>query len=359
MRYRHILVLLILATFIPAHLNAQDQFAEKFIRAKVLEVEDMQTADSFPVQGAKLSLNSGEDKGAIISIENILTGNREDLRIRIGQTVILQHITKPDGSDNYSLQEIYRIPSIIWICAIFVLLAGLIGRKRGLMSLLGLIVSVLIISFVIIPLVLKGLDASVVSITGTFLIACSTIIIAHGFNKRSIIALLATCITLLLAIILAYFTVEFASLFGLGSEESIFLKLNSSVQVDPRGLLLAGIIIGALGVLDDITTAQVAVVNEIKKANPTYGFKKLYESGMSVGYEHIASTINTLALAYIGASLPMFLMFYIEQGAPVWVTLNSAFLIEEIIRTIIGSCALLFAAPIATLMAARLYARKT
>ena len=224
------------------------------------------------------------------------------------------------------------------------------------MSLFGLAVSVLIIAFFIFPLIITGWNAFAISVTGAFLIACSTILIAHGCNRRATLALAATCITLMFAVVLAFAGVEFANLFGLGSEESVFLKLDPSLHIDPKGLLLAGIIIGALGVLDDITTSQVSAVDEIRKANPAYGFRRLYKAGMSVGHEHIASMINTLALAYIGASLPMFLILFIGGGAPVWVTLNSAFLAEEIIRTLVGSSALLLATPISTFIAARSFA---
>ena len=136
----------------------------------------------------------------------------------------------------------------------------------------------------------------------------------------------------------------------------MFIQTGELSAVNLRGLLLGGIIIGALGVLDDITTAQTAAIDEISKANPRLGFRELYRSGTSIGREHIASLINTLALAYAGASLPILLLFSINEEMPMWTILNSEFMAEEIVRTLVGSSALLLAVPISTYLAARAFA---
>ena len=133
----------------------------------------------------------------------------------------------------------------------------------------------------------------------------------------------------------------------------MYLQSGLTAGVNLRGLLLGGMIIGCLGVLDDITTAQTAAVDEIRKANPNLTSKQLLQSGLSVGREHIASLINTLALAYAGASLPLLLLFQTNETFPLWVTLNSEFLAEEIVRTLVGSTTLLLAVPISTWCAAR------
>jgi len=145
-------------------------------------------------------------------------------------------------------------------------------------------------------------------------------------------------------------------LFGLGSEESLDLQYGALKNINLQGLLLAGIIIGALGVLDDITTAQTAAVAELKLANAKLSFDELYRRGMAVGKEHITSLVNTLALAYAGASLPMLLLFTVYQQ-PLWVTLNSEFVVEEVVRTVVGSLALTVAVPITTFLAAYWFSR--
>jgi uncharacterized membrane protein len=124
-----------------------------------------------------------------------------------------------------------------------------------------------------------------------------------------------------------------------------------------RGLLLGGIILGALGVLDDITTAQAAAVDELHRANPSLDARELYRRGLSVGREHITALVNTLFLAYAGASLPLFILFTIYNEVPVWVALNSEFVAEEVVRTLVGSMALILAVPITTAAAATIVSR--
>jgi uncharacterized membrane protein len=203
----------------------------------------------------------------------------------------------------------------------------------------------------VIPRIVQGGDPLVTSLVGCGLIACLSLYLAHGVKRRTSVALLATLMTLLIAIVLATLFVHIASLFGMGSEESLYLQMGQLQSVNLRGLLLGGMLLGALGVLDDITTAQCAVVDEVSKANPSLTPQQLRSAGASVGREHIASLINTLALAYAGASLPLLLLLDVNSDFPLWMTLNSEFLAEEIVRTLVGSMALLMAVPISTWLA--------
>lgn len=342
----------------PAKFYAQEEARIEYVKAKVLTVSTADDNGDNPQQTASLNLLTGPSKGDTITIDHSISGQREDLRLIAGQTVVLQLITQPDGATGYHFREFYRLPALGWLLLIFLLLGVIIGKKKGIMSLIGLAASFVIILRVIFPLIAAGGNPFLVSIAGSFLIAGFTMLISHGLKKRTWVALLATCITLIGTIIMAKLAVLLAHLFGLGSEESIFLQLDPATKIDPKGLLLAGIVIGALGVLDDITTAQVAAIDEVNKANPAYGFKKLYQAGLSVGHEHVASMINTLVLAYAGASLPLLMMFYVSEGEPVWVLLNSAFLAEEIVRTLVGSAALLLAIPVSTWLGAFFFSEK-
>ena len=359
---KRIFVTILLLLF-AAPVAAQEVNME-FVRAKVQSVEE--TDRNLPAgrqagetkQSVMLKLVSGPDKNQNVEIENSVIGNRDDLRIIEGEKVVLQRFTRPDGTVDYFFQEKYRIPSLIFLLILFFILGALIGGRKGVSSIIGLLVSIAFIVFLIIPLILKGTSPLLVTIIGSLLIACSTIYVAHGINRRTTLALTAVLFTLVFAVILAILAVYFSNLFGLGSEESVFLQFDSTSQINLRGVLLSGIIIGALGVLDDIATTQVAAIDELKRANPKYEFHNLYKSGISIGREHVAAMINTLALAYIGASLPLFLLFYINKDVPAWVTFNSAFLAEEIVRTLVGSAALLLAVPISTWLAAKAFSKK-
>ena len=222
----------------------------------------------------------------------------------------------------------------------------------GLQSVLGLFVSILILAAFVVPQIIHGKNPLLISFIGAFLIACTALYLAHGFSKKTSIALASTLLTLLVSAILAIIFVHTASLFGLGSEEAMYLQIGQTQNINLRGLLLGGIIIGALGVLDDITTAQTAAIAEIYRHNPRLKFRDLYRSGLTIGREHIASLVNSLALAYVGASMPLLLLFTVNRTSPLWVILNSEFIAEEIVRTLVGSATLLFAVPISTFFAA-------
>ncbi len=172
------------------------------------------------------------------------------------------------------------------------------------------------------------------------------------------IAVTSTFFALGLAEILGYFFIIGAKLLGNGSEEAYFIQAGYFGAINLQGLLLGGIIIGALGILNDITTAQSAAVEEIHGADKSLSFKQLYKKGSSIGREHIASLINTLVLVYVGSSLPLFLLFAVNSQQ-LWTVLNSSTIAEEIVRALVGSIALILAVPITTALAAYYFSSST
>lgn len=330
---------------------------DEFIKAKVIEITEegeqgppssRQTYQSFVVE-----LLEGSEKGAQIEIPDTLISGEP---FQVGEKVVVIKINTPDESI-YQIADRYRLPAIYVILSLF-LLAGLaLARFRGLMSFVALGFSILILSGYIVPRILAGQNTLFVILSGSVLIALVSLYLAHGFNRRTHVALGSTVITLGIAATLSFLFVKSARLFGLGSEDAYYLQALVIQPIDFRGLLLGGIIIGTLGILDDITTAQTATVEQIKRANPSLSQRELYSRGVKVGHEHIASLINTLVMAYAGASLPLFLLFSMNQSQPLWAILNSEFVAEEIIRTLIGSLALILAVPIATYLASYFFAK--
>jgi uncharacterized membrane protein len=193
---------------------------------------------------------------------------------------------------------------------------------------------------------------------GAAVIAVISIFVAHGHTQRTWLALTSTLLTLLGTVAVAGLAVLFAKLSGAASEEAYYIQVGQFENLDLRGLLFGAIIIGTLGVLDDVTTSQVAAIEEIHKANGSLSVTELYHRGMSVGREHIAALVNTLALAYAGASFPLFLLVAAFPTQPLWVTLNSQIIIEEVIRTLVGSSALVLAVPLSSLLAAIVFGRE-
>lgn len=324
---------------------------EEFMRAKVIEILQESNDHSFGMQRTSqkvlMRITSGQEKGRELILENGVLSDRSDMRLSQGETVILRTI-EYEGVKKYLISEKYRLPSLLWLGAFFLMITFLFGGVTGIRSIFGLGVSILILSLYVVPAITAGKNPLLVSLFGSFAIACTSLYLAHGFTKRTSVALLSTLSTLSIAVLLSVIFVHVSKLFGMGTEESMYLQSGASAGVNLRGLLLGGMIIGCLGVLDDITTAQTAAVDEIRKANPSLKATQLLRSGLSVGKEHIASLINTLALAYVGASLPLLLLFQTNETYPLWVTLNSEFLAEEIVRTLVGSTTLLLAVPIAT-----------
>ncbi len=241
------------------------------------------------------------------------------------------------------------IPLSILLIA-FVLSILIMGRWKGLGSLIALGISMLMITKYVIPHILAGEDPVKVSIIGSIILLALTLYLTYGWNLKTHASVLSIMLALLLTGALSVLFVDLARLTGYGDENAMYLMQASSIQIDPRGLLLGGMIIGALGVLDDLVTSQSAAVVELHDANPSLGFRRTFQKAMRVGQDHVAATVNTLVLAYTGASLPLLLVFTLGNGNYSFI-INSEFLAEEIVRTLVGSLGLIAAVPISTLIA--------
>ncbi len=303
-------------------------------------------------QTVEVVLRDGPDHGKSQSITmGDVAAITVDQRVKVGEMVVVAKSTNDDGSIRYDVVDRYRNRNLLVVGIFFILITILFGGWRGASALGGLVCTLLVIVWFIVPRILSGHNPMVVSVEGSLLIMFVSLYLAHGFSKRTSVALLSTFLTLVLAMALSVFVVSFTHLLGQGTEEAFYLS-DLLGQINTKGLLLGGIIIGVLGVLDDVTTGQTAAVEELSKANPRLGRWELYRRGISIGKEHIASLVNTLVLAYAGASFPLFLLLVVGGDKPLWVTLNSEFMAEEIVRTLVGSSALILAVPISTILAA-------
>lgn len=308
-------------------------------------------------QTLKLRLLDTPEQGKEITIDQ-----SNDARLaaftkyKTGQTVVVDKSVGPDNLSHYSISDTYRIPEIIGLVLLFIFFAILFAGKKGLGAVAGLGVSLGVIVFYIVPQILfaKG-DPLTISIIGSGVILIATTFLAHGFSKKTAIAVVSTFLALFAAYILSIIFVTIAHLTGLGTEDSYLLEIAPTQTIDPRGILLGGIIIGTLGALNDVTTTQVAAIFALFKANRDQTFLHLVTHGMSIGREHIASLVNTLILAYAGTSLPVFIFLILNPNhLPWWVMLNNQLFGEEIVRAVAGSIGLMLSVPIATLLAAYL-----
>ena len=342
---------------IPSSSDRFEQPTERYSRAKVLSItkegeREIAGYSNF-FQNLSVKILSGEEKGKTVAVEygGVFNISPHQKLIQ-GDTVVLIKSTELSGKSSYFIMDRYRLPAVTYIIVGFFLLVFLVAGKKGFGAILGLIISLFVILNFIVPQIIHGSDPLMISIAGSLIIVFTTIFLAHGFSKKTAVALVATLISLILTGILAVFFVAITRLTGLGSEDSYLLQFGPE-GINLQGLLLGGIIIGALGVLDDITTAQSAAIFEIFKANSTLPLRELIKRGMSVGREHVASLVNTLVLAYAGVSLSLFILFVLNPSKqPYWVILNSEVIIEELVRTLAGSIGLTLAVPITTLLAA-------
>ncbi len=240
-------------------------------------------------------------------------------------------------------------PLLILLIA-FIVSMLIMGRWKGLGSLVSLGVSMVMIIGYVIPHILAGEDPVKVSLIGSVILLAATLYLTYGWNLKTHASVVSIMVSLLITGALSLFFVYLTRLTGYGDENATYLMQFSSVPIDPRGLLLGGMIIGSLGVLDDLVTSQSAAVVEIHDANPSLGFRRTFQKAMRIGQDHVAATVNTLVLAYTGAALPLLLIFTLGNGSYSYF-INSEFLAEEIVRTLVGSLGLIAAVPISTFLA--------
>jgi len=252
----------------------------------------------------------------------------------------------------YSFSDFERRTPMLGLVVMFAALVLLAGRWQGFRALLGLCGSLAVIVFFIVPAILDGRSPVAVAFVGALAIMLITLPLAHGAGPKTIAASLGTAASLSLTLVLGYYFIDLTHLSGVSSEEAVYLRATQG-DISLRGLLLAGMVIAALGVLDDLTVSQSSTVMALRRANPSLGFRRLFRSAVTVGHDHIAATVNTLVLAYAGASLPVLLIFSLAD-TPFADAINFEAVAEALVATLVGSIGLIAAVPITTALAALL-----
>lgn len=276
--------------------------------------------------------------------------------LKVGDKVVLDYAANAPPEAQWTVVDFQREKPMLWLAGLFAVAVVAVGRLRGLMALLGLAASFAVLVWFVLPAILQGSSPLPVAVVGASAIMLVTLYLCHGFSARTSIAVLGTLVSLALIGVLGELFLGLTRLTGMASEEATMVRAMHS-EVDVRGLLLAGVVIGSLGVLDDVTVTQTSAVWELKHANPALRAVDLYRAGLRIGRDHIASTVNTLVLAYAGASLPLLLLFSgSDQGVGAVVT--SEIVAEEVIRTLVGSIGLVASVPVTTALAAVVAARE-
>ncbi len=266
-----------------------------------------------------------------------------------GDRVVLAYNPLAPEGFQHVFVEFQREAPLAVLAVVFVVAVVAFGRWQGLRALAGLVASVLVIVGFLLPALLRDGNAIAVALVTTSVVAFAALYLAHGISSATTVALLGTLSSVLVITVLATVVTAAARLTGIAEESFQVLRVTAEA-VDPRGVLVAGIVIGALGVLDDVTVTQVSAVGELRRANPGLAPWELYRSAIRIGRDHVASTVNTLVLAYVGALLAL-LLFFLQEGRSVTQVLNREIVAIEIVRALVGSIGLILSVPLTTALA--------
>lgn len=321
------------------------------VKAEVLEVVKEYerpitgTTASTTVQEMRIEIKSGEMAGQVVRLENDLVLLKE------GDKIFVDYSKAIDGTEYFTFKDVERRLPLLVLSIVFVLLVLWLSGWQGARALFSLGISILAVMFLLIPALLKGWSPAWASLLIAGMVLATTLFFTHGFKARVVITFIGTFGAVAITCLIAWVSVTWMRFTGFGDDSSVYLNFATNGTIDLVGLLLGGIIIGLLGVLDDVSITQAAVVEELRGANKSLGFKELYERALSVGKDHVGSLVNTLALAYVGAALPMMLLYSFSKSSPLTL-LNQEVIASEVVRIIVGSIGLVLAVPLTTALAA-------
>lgn len=333
------------------------EVSPEVFEAVVVAVRDETTVDRGDhaqlVQSLEVRQVTGAAVGRTLVVENGQWSAVNVNRYAVGDRLVVEGTTHADGVASYFITDYVRRGPMAWLFALFVACVVVVGRLRGVASLLGMGLSFVLLFTFVLPQIGAGRDPIVVTILAAAVIIPVTFYLAHGPNRKTTAAVGGTLITLVLTGLLARLAVDATRMTGFGAEEAYFLQIASEGEINLRGLLMASIIVGLLGILDDITVSQAAIVQQLKHASPGLSLGELYGRAMDVGRDHIASLVNTLVLVYASSAMPLLLLF-VGDDVRFGEAINYEHVAVEVVRTLVASIGLIAAVPITTTLACAL-----
>jgi uncharacterized membrane protein len=343
-----------------AHAQTVIEDTVTFSKAKVIEVvserqEFVHAAlATSTYQTIRAEILEGKEQGQVITLDN------DYLTLKVGDVFYLRHaVNSYFGRDTYSVSEPYRLP-VLWVfVGIFLACLFIFGGKQGARGLLALGASLFFIAYLLLPGILAGYSPILLSIGISSIIIIAGSYITHGFNRATTAAVVGMLITIVVTGILAYIAIYWGRLSGYADEEAVYLNFNTSGTIDFVGLLFGSFMIGLLGVLYDAAISQAIAVEELLAVGKQASRREIFSRALRIGREHIGALVNTLAIAYVGASLPLLLLFMqTSTSMDVFQTLNRELFATEILRTAISSSGLILAVPITTFIAVWMLKKK-
>lgn len=340
--------------------TAQPSGGEETFEAKVIKILDeknISREDGATIVQQNLLLKGlgGKWKDKEIKFEGISdievasAGNYD-----VGDKVLVARSVDMDGNEKFYVTDFIRRGYLYLLGFVFALIIIIIGKKKGINSLVSLVVSFFIIIKFILPKILSGSNPLYVGLIGAFLILTLMIYLTEGWKQKSHLSVLSVLISLSITLIFSIVFTKLTRLSGMAQDEAVFLIGLTKNAIDFQGLLLTGMLIGAIGVLDDVIVSQIEAVAQIKATNPNLPNKKVFISAFKIGNTHLGTMVNTLFLTYAGASLPLLLLFVINQGSFISFSqvINNEMIATEVVRTLVGSIGVALSMPIATFFGA-------
>ena len=298
---------------------------------------------------ATVKLGNGPDKGQSVPVQ-VPSADQTPVPVKVGQSVMLGVQDNTPIAQRYQYVDHDRTKPLLILAVIFAIAVVALSRWRGFAALVALAVTAVMLTQFILPAILKGSNPLIVAVVGGAVIMTIAVFLTHGINAESSIALTGTIAALGLTVLLGWFFTKFSQLSGFSSEGASAAK-SFAPDLDLTGLLVAGMVIGALGVLDDVTVTQAAAVWELSAANPGASRGELLAAGLRIGRTHVASVVNTLVLAYAGAAMPVLIVFAI-QDLPALSVISTESVAMEVVRGLVGSLGIIAAVPLTTALAA-------
>lgn len=346
--------------FLLPNLVAAQEVHQEFqevVKAEVLEIVNEYerpitgTTASTTVQEMRIVLMEGEKNGEVVRLENDL------LILGEGDKIFVNRLQSIEGNEYYVFKDVERRGPLLILVVVFMALVVWLSRWQGVRALISLGISIGAVLFLLIPALLAGWSPALAALVVAGLVLAVTLFFTHGFKPRVVITFIGTFGAVAVTCLIAWVWTTWMRFTGFGDDASVYLNFATNGTIDLVGLLLGGIIVGLLGVLDDVAITQASVVEELKAANPNFSFSDLYERALRVGRDHVGSLVNTLALAYAGAALPMLLLYSFSASSPITL-LNQEVIAAEVLRIMVGSIGLILAVPFTTAMAAWYFRNK-
>lgn len=347
-------VLVLLVGVLPIFGTAQELIEDtvSLMKARVVSIEREETAlipgTDTPAQYQTILVEvlDGQEKGKEILVEN------DYLSLDEGDVFYLGHtVNQLDNVDYYTVKEAYRVPQLLLLLGLFIAITVFLGGVQGIRGLLSLSLSFFVIIFALLPGILAGYSPVLIAVGTSSFIVLVGAYVTHGVSRMTTTAVLGMVATIVFTGLLAFLSIHWTKLSGFSADEATYLHFNSRGTIDLAGLLLGGIIIGLLGVLYDAAIGQSVAVEELQRAGKAMTRKDIYFRALRIGREHIGALINTLAIAYVGAALPLLLLFYGTQGLDVVEMVNREIFAAEIVRILVGSIGVILVVPITTAIA--------